>query len=111
MEEGKDQAINKGILLKGEIKNEKEDELINGRENISCKKSWIPPQREIWSGGDGSHLKEKFGLEARDPTPKKNLIRERQIPPRKKIKVGDKGERTATKVDLDLDLVGLPLRS
>ncbi len=59
----------------------------------------------------GSHPEEKFGLEAMDPTPKRNLIRERRIPPRRKIKVGDKGERTATKVDRDLDLVGLPLRS
>ncbi len=60
------------------------------------KNPWIPPE-------------EKFSLRAMDPTPKRNLIRERRIPPRWKIKVGDKGERTATKVDLDL--VGLPLRS
>ena len=58
------------------------------------KKTWIPPQREIWSGGDGSHPEEKFGLEGTDPTPRRNLIRERQIPPRRKIKVGDKVELT-----------------
>ncbi len=59
----------------------------------------------------GSHPEEKFGLEAMDPTPKRNLIWKRWIPPQRKIKVGDKGKRTATKVDRDLDLVGLPLRS
>ncbi len=52
----------------------------------------------------GSYPEEKFGLEAMDPTPKRNLIRDRRIPPRRKIKVGDKGEEKGqtTKVDLDL---------
>ena len=30
----------------------------------------------------GSYPEEKFGLEAMDPTPKRNLIRERRIPPK-----------------------------
>ncbi len=39
-------------------------------EKFFFKNPWIPPQREIWSGSDGSHPKEKFGLEVTDPTPK-----------------------------------------
>ena len=79
-----------------------------GREDFFYKNPLIPPRREIWSGSYGSHPEEKFGLEATDPTLKRNLIRGRQIPPRKKIKVGDKGERTEKKLTLTL---GLPLRS
>ncbi len=30
-----------------------------------------PPQREIWSRGDGSHPEEKSGQGVTDPTPKK----------------------------------------
>ena len=62
------------------------------------KKPWILPRREIWSGSDGSHPKEKFGLEATDPTPKRNLIRERRIPPRRKFRVGEQDEGRKMKV-------------
>ncbi len=35
-------------------------------------KRWISPQREIWSGSNGSHLKEKSDQGAMDP-PEGNL--------------------------------------
>ncbi len=33
----------------------------------------------------GSHPKEKFGLEAMEPTPKRNLVWKQRIPPRREI--------------------------
>ncbi len=36
----------------------------------------------------GYHTEEKFGLEAMDPTPKRNLIRERRIHPEEKSDQG-----------------------
>ncbi len=45
----------------------------------------------------GSHPEEKFGLEAMDPTSKRNLVWKQGIPPGRKIKVRGKGERTNNK--------------
>ena len=59
-------------------------------------------RRYFFTKTPGSYPEDKFGLEATDTTPKRNLIRERRIPPQRKLKVGDKGERTATKVNVDL---------
>ena len=42
----------------------------------------------------GSHPEEKFGLEATDPTPKRNLIRERRIPPQREISSGSDPDPT-----------------
>ncbi len=40
---------------------------------------WIPPRKEIWPRSAGSHPEEKSGLGTPDPTPKRNLVKERQI--------------------------------
>ncbi len=58
---------------------------------------WIPPQREIWFLSHRSHPKEKSGQRALDPTPKRNLVKEPWIPPRRKFRVG-KQERRDPKV-------------
>ncbi len=58
---------------------------------------WIPPRREIWSGSDGSHPEEKFGLEAMDPTPKRNLVWKQRIPPRREIWSGSDGSHPEEK--------------
>ncbi len=39
----------------------------------------IPPQTEICLRSDGSHPEEKSGQGVTDPTPKRNLVKERQI--------------------------------
>ncbi len=77
IEDKKDQAKKRDYSHRRNYKYTKKNEWINGREDIFLKKTL-------------------------DPTPKKHLVWKRWIPPRRKIKVGDKGERTATKVDLDL---------
>ncbi len=41
-------------------------------EKMFLQNPWIPPQREIWSGSDGSH-------------PKRNLVWKQRIPPRREI--------------------------
>ncbi len=80
-------------------------------EKIFLQNPWIPPQREIWSESDGSHPEKKFGLEATDPTPKRNLIKEGRIPPRRKFRVGKQtGEKKWSwprpkKVDLDFKVM------
>ncbi len=48
----------------------------------------------------GSHPEEKFGLETTDPTPKRNLIREQRIPPRRKFRVGKQNGEKKVKLTL-----------
>ncbi len=68
-----------------------------GEKIFFFKNPWIPPRREILSGSDGSHPEEKFGLEATDPTPKRNMVKEPWIPPRRKFRVGKQnGEKKVT---------------
>ncbi len=40
---------------------------------------WIPPQKEILFKSLRSHPEEKSGLGLPDPTPKRNLVKGRQI--------------------------------
>ncbi len=49
---------------------------------------------------DRSHPKEKFGQRAFDPTPKRNMVKEPWIPPRRKFKVG---EYDSWQILIDLD--------
>ncbi len=51
------------------------------------KNEWINGRKDnFFTKTPGSHPEEKFGLEAKDPTPKTNLIMERRIPPSREIR-------------------------
>ncbi len=63
-------------------------------------KRWIPPQREIWSGSNGSHPEEKSDQGAMDPTTKRNLVKEPWIPPRRKFRVGKQNGEKKVKLTL-----------
>ncbi len=84
--------------------------------NVSFKKKlnaqWIPPRREILLKSlRSSHPKEKSGLRLPDPTPKRNLVKERQIlikldgsHPEENYGWEKRGREQKGQVDLDLDL-------
>ncbi len=70
----------------------------------------IPPRRKIWlRSDDRSHPEEKSGQGVTDPTPKRNLVKERQIVinldgshPEENFGWGMKRILDIQKVDLDL---------
>ncbi len=73
---------------------------------------WIPPQREFWVRE--KKMTDNSWLILADPTPKRNLVKEPWIPPRRKIRVWeqDRGKKltvTSTK-KVDLGFLGHDLK-